>query len=182
MRLSKDCVLLNSYTRLKALHIFLPFFSCAKCLWRSKIRMQINFEFTKMRPDLQLSKNFLLSEFVRSVVAKNNNIHQQFTIECNVLANLIYLTNYLLQPLRDCVGPINITSGYRCEEVNAIVGGASLSQHLHGQAVDFVCKDFFKAVSFLKNKTFDQLIIYDSFIHVSLTTSFNRKQIIDKRS
>lgn len=144
--------------------------------------MQINFEFTRMKPDLQLSKNFLLSEFVRSASANRNNIHQQFTIELNVLVNIIYLTTNLLQPLRENVGPINITSGYRCQEVNAIVGGANSSQHLYGQAVDFVCKDFLKAISFIKNKTFDQLIIYDSFIHVSLTTSLNRNQIVDKRS
>ena len=135
-----------------------------------------------MKPDLQLSKNFLLSEFVRSATAKRNNIHQQFTIEINVLVNIIYLTRFLLQPLREIIGPINITSGYRCTEVNIIVGGSATSQHLYGQAVDFVCKDFLKAISFIKNKTFDQLIIYDSFIHVSLTTSHNRKQIIDKRT
>lgn len=144
--------------------------------------MQINFEFSKMKTDLQLSNNFLLSEFVRSATAIRNNIHQQFTIELNVLTNLVYLTSFLLQPLRDFVGPINITSGYRCAEVNVIVGGANSSQHLYGQAVDFVCKDFLKAISFIKNKTFDQLIIYDSFLHVSLTTSLNRKQVIDKRS
>lgn len=143
--------------------------------------MQFNFEFIIMKADLHLSKNFLLSEFVRSATAQNNNIHQQFTIELNVLTNLIYLTNSLLQPLRDFVGPVNITSGYRCTEVNDIIGGAKSSQHLYGQAVDFVCKDFLKAISFIKNKTFDQLIIYDSFIHVSLTTTFNRGQIIDKR-
>ena len=135
-----------------------------------------------MKPDLQLSNNFLLSEFLRSAAADNNNIHQQFTIEINVLTNLIYLTRFLLQPLREIIGPINITSGYRCTEVNIIVGGSATSQHLYGQAVDFVCKDFLKAISFIKNKTFDQLIIYDSFIHVSLTTSHNRKQIIDKRT
>ena len=144
--------------------------------------MQINFEFTKMKTDLQLSNNFLLSEFVRSATAKRKNIYQQFTIELNVLINIICLTNNLLQPLREIVGPINITSGYRCKEVNTIVGGANSSQHLYGQAVDFVCKDFLKAISFIKNKTFDQLIIYDSFIHVSLTTSLNRNQIIDKRT
>ena len=134
-----------------------------------------------MKADLHLSKNFLLSEFVRSATAQSNSIHQQFTIELNVLTNLIYLTDSLLQPLRDFVGPIYITSGYRCTEVNDIVGGAKSSQHLYGQAIDFVCKDFLKSVSFIKMKTFDQLIIYDSFIHVSLTTSFNRKQIIDDR-
>lgn len=144
--------------------------------------MQFNFEFIIMKVDLYLSKNFLLSEFVRSATAESNDVYQQFTIELNVLANLIYLTNSLLQPLRDFVGPINVTSGYRCTEVNAIIGGAKSSQHLYGQAVDFICFDFEKAILFIKNKSFDQLIIYDSFIHVSLTTSFNRKQIIDKRT
>ena len=135
-----------------------------------------------MKVDLHLSKNFWLSEFIRSASADNNNIHQQFEIELNVLTNLVYLTNSLLQPLRDFVGPINITSGYRCPEVNAIVGGSSSSQHLYGQAADFVCIDIPKAILFIKNKTFDQLIVYNTFIHVSITTSFNRKQIIDKRT
>lgn len=135
-----------------------------------------------MKVNLQISKNFRLSEFVRSSTAENNNIHQQYTVELNVLANLIYLTDFILQPLRDCVGPINVTSGYRCTEVNTIVGGTKSSQHLYGQAVDFICFDFEKAILFIKNKSFDQLIIYDSFIHVSLTTAFNRKQVIDKRT
>lgn len=161
---------------------FEHFSTCAKCLWRSETRMQINFEFTKMKPDLHLSKNFLLSEFVRSATAKNNNIHQQFTIELNVLTNLIFLTNILLQPLREFIGPVNITSGYRCEKVNTIIGGTRSSQHIYGQAVDFTCANLPKAILFIKNRTFDQLIIYDSFIHVSLTTSLNRKQVIDKRS
>lgn len=135
-----------------------------------------------MKTDLQLSKNFRLSEFIRSAAADNNNIHQQFTIELNVLTNLIYLIRTLLQPLREIIGPVNISSGYRCEKLNTIIGGAKLSQHLYGQAVDFICSDREKAILFLKSKTFDQLIIYDSFIHVSLTTSYNRKQIIDKRT
>lgn len=135
-----------------------------------------------MKIDLHLSKNFLLSEFLRSATAKSNNLYQQYTIEFNVLVNIIYLTNTLLQPLREFIGPVKITSGYRCEKVNTIIGGAKLSQHLCGQAVDFTCSDLGKAILFIKNKPFDQLIIYDSFIHVSLTTSFNRKQLIDKRT
>ena len=134
-----------------------------------------------MKTDLHLSNNFWLSEFIRSAAAEDNNLHQQYKIELNVMINIIYLTNVLMQPLREVVGPVSITSGYRCEKVNAIVGGSKSSQHLYGQAADFVCKDLAKAVLFIKNETFDQLIIYDSFLHVSLTTSHNRKQIIDKR-
>lgn len=164
-------------------YIFLlPFILHATHLWRAKNRIQIIFEFIIMKVDLQLSKNFRLSEFVRSATASNNNIHQQFIIDFNVLINLTYLANNLLQPLREIVGPINITSGYRCTEVNIIVGGSATSQHLYGQAVDFVCNDFSKAILFIKNRTFDQLIIYDTFIHVSLTTSNNRTQVIDSRT
>jgi uncharacterized protein YcbK (DUF882 family) len=35
--------------------------------------------------------------------------------------------------------PITITSGYRCQEHNASVGGAPLSQHLTGRAADIAC-------------------------------------------
>lgn len=36
--------------------------------------------------------------------------------------------------------PITITSGYRCQAYNKRVGGASKSQHLTGNAVDFQVK------------------------------------------
>ena len=47
-----------------------------------------------------------------------------------------------LQALRDLVGPIIITSGYRCYEHNKEVGGSEKSQHLVGKAVDIKIKDF----------------------------------------
>jgi len=36
------------------------------------------------------------------------------------------------------IGPINVTSGYRCDGLNRAVGGSPLSAHLAGRAVDFV--------------------------------------------
>lgn len=42
-----------------------------------------------------------------------------------------------LEELRRVIGrPIHITSGYRCPEHNAAVGGAPHSQHCQGAAVD----------------------------------------------
>jgi len=38
--------------------------------------------------------------------------------------------------------PLRITSGYRCEEHNAKVGGKSGSQHLIGHAADIDWRDF----------------------------------------
>ena len=36
---------------------------------------------------------------------------------------------------------IRITSGYRCEELNRLVGGSKSSAHLYGRAVDFEPRD-----------------------------------------
>ena len=47
------------------------------------------------------------------------------------------LVNRVLDPLREAWGaPIIVTSGYRCEELNARVGGAKRSYHLRGMAAD----------------------------------------------
>ena len=54
----------------------------------------------------------------------------------DVYINLQKLANQL-QALRNKIGkPIHITSGYRCEEYNERVGGATRSQHLIGKAAD----------------------------------------------
>lgn len=36
---------------------------------------------------------------------------------------------------------IQVTSGYRCEELNKVVGGVKTSLHIQGRAVDFVLSD-----------------------------------------
>lgn len=36
---------------------------------------------------------------------------------------------------------IQVTSGYRCEELNKIVGGVKTSLHIQGRAVDFIVSD-----------------------------------------
>lgn len=36
---------------------------------------------------------------------------------------------------------IQVTSGYRCEELNKVVGGVKTSLHMQGRAVDFVVSD-----------------------------------------
>ena len=51
--------------------------------------------------------------------------------------NLIALVENILDPLREAYGkPIIVTSGYRCEELNRLIGGSKTSQHRSGQAVD----------------------------------------------
>lgn len=46
----------------------------------------------------------------------------------------------LLQEFRNYVNkPFIVTSGYRCEKHNNLVGGSPTSKHLLGKAVDFFC-------------------------------------------
>ena len=51
--------------------------------------------------------------------------------------NIELLVSELLDPLREMWGsPIKINSGYRCPELNILVGGAACSQHMSGEAAD----------------------------------------------
>ena len=51
--------------------------------------------------------------------------------------NLVNLMTEVLDKLRSEWGsPIRVTSGYRCPELNAALGGAKNSQHLVGEAAD----------------------------------------------
>ena len=53
------------------------------------------------------------------------------------LSPVIKLVEFILDPLREAYGkPIVVTSGYRCDKLNTILGGAKTSQHRLGEAVD----------------------------------------------
>jgi len=85
--------------------------------------------------DFQISKNFKLSEFIESETAKRMNIDNTPSEE--IIENIKFLVTELLQPIRDRISyPFHINSGYRCKELNDIVGGSSNSAHLQGLAAD----------------------------------------------
>ena len=80
---------------------------------------------------MRLSPHFTLYELTRT----STNVPNKPTVE--VAVNLCRLCNELLEPARKKIGrPIVVTSGYRCERLNAIVGGVKNSRHLTGQAAD----------------------------------------------
>ena len=45
------------------------------------------------------------------------------------LRNLQILIRDVIQPMRDALGPIRITSGYRSPQLNRAIGGSRKSQH-----------------------------------------------------
>ena len=82
-------------------------------------------------------------------------------------------------------GPITVNSGYRCDKLNAAVGGVPTSQHRLGEAADITAgsslknKELFEKVRY-SNIQFDQLIDECGYawIHVSYREGRNRNQIL----
>ena len=129
---------------------------------------------------MRLSNNFKLEEFERSNTAGQLGIDN--TAPREAIDNLSRLFTLLLQPLRDYYNTkIFINSGYRSPDLNARIGGAPNSQHLRGQAADihFTGMDTLPDVLKKYGVSFDQLIIYPTFVHLSyVSVKENRKQII----
>lgn len=83
---------------------------------------------------MKLSKNFNLSEFVRSETATRQGI---LNIPSKTeIGRLKALCENILQPLRKEFGAIRINSGYRCPLLNSAVGSSSRSLHRLGCAAD----------------------------------------------
>ena len=69
---------------------------------------------------MRLSKNFVLSEITRSNTAKRLGISNEPTKKH--LESMQRLVSNLIQPMRNELGPIRITSGYRSPSLNRAIG------------------------------------------------------------
>ena len=137
-----------------------------------------------------MANYFTIQELCKSDTANKYKINN--TPSSTVTAHLLELVNFL-NPLREAWGSaICVTSGYRCPQLNKLVGGASSSVHKIGYAADLVPKngrmnEFKKFVkNYLKDKKFDQCIIEKNargseWIHIGLKNNWGlqRKQIFN---
>lgn len=92
-------------------------------------------------PEDHLSPHFTLAEFIASDTAAMRGIDN--TPDDAALEQLEGTAD-LMELVRARCGsnPVLISSGYRCPELNAAVGGASNSAHLYGCAADFTVPAF----------------------------------------
>jgi|LWDU01.1.fsa_nt_gi hypothetical protein len=141
----------------------------------------------------KISKNFSWKEYENSTTAKRNNIDNSVPEELKPAVSLLF--DKVVQPVREKFGPTRINSGYRCLELNTLIGSSNKSQHTKGEAVDLevIGTDNQLVAEWIYNNCdFDQLILefYDGtdpnsgWIHVSrkyqgdqrhssLTSSYN---------
>ena len=106
------------------------------------------------------------------------------------LAALKRLCVEALEPIRDVVGPLRVTSGYRSRAVNDAIRGSRTSAHMRGLAADV------QPVSMLLDEAFaaalrkmagglplDQLIYYvrppgKGWLHVGISVGAARREIL----
>ena len=104
----------------------------------------------------------------------------------NIIPFMKAVAEQCFEPLRKWYGkPIRINSFYRSPDLNALVKGASNSQHVKGQAIDIDAgskEENKKLFDYIKNNLkFDQVINeYDySWVHVSFNPGQNRNQYLE---
>ncbi|MBW4636929.1 MAG: hypothetical protein KME05_01620 [Gloeocapsa sp. UFS-A4-WI-NPMV-4B04] len=134
--------------------------------------------------NMSLTTNFQLKEFVVSSTADRLEIDN--TPIPGEIKNLRTLCKQILQPARDALGPLKITSGFRSAALNIAVGGSPTSAHRKGFAADIVpvnvgTKEL--AVWVKNNREFDQIILEfgtldnPNWIHLSAEPR-NRKEVL----
>jgi len=135
---------------------------------------------------MKLSKNFSRAEIEHSNTAKRLDISNEMSDKH--LENMQRVIDNLIQPMRDAIGPIRISSGYRSPKLNKAIGGSSRSQHSKGEALD---------LQFWEKGKMNNRVIYDwvlesgvefdqminefdfSWIHISLKSRENRNQVLE---
>lgn len=135
-------------------------------------------------------KYFTIEELCQSETAEKLKINNNPTEE--IIEHLELLIECLLDPIREAWGSaIIVNSGYRCEELNKVVGGSKTSVHKLGWSADIRPKNGkmkeFKEfiVEFIKTRIWDQCILEKSgnteWVHISLfnNSGKQRRQIFE---
>ena len=145
--------------------------------------------------EMNLSEHFELGELTKTKTGISNVPNEE---QVNNLKRLCGWLEKLRKRWNDLYGdgddPIIINSGFRSPEVNKAVGGATLSNHLTGCAVDIRCIGIEQAIRYatllldisdLNHEDFDELIIerkgYSYWIHFAVRPMENRRRTNFKR-
>lgn len=126
---------------------------------------------------------FTMDDLVRSKTATAQGINNQPSMEIKKELDVTVCKLNLISVYVHLKGAhILVTSGYRCERLNELIGGVKSSLHMQGRAVDFVVSDS-KArqdlCRFLKDPIIRtalgicEMIEYSTFLHVGFSRAFS---------
>jgi len=121
---------------------------------------------------MNLSKYFTWEEVTRSPTADRLGIDNSFPL---VLDTNIKHTAAKMDALRVILGtPVIVDSWYRCPALNSALKSKPTSEHLLGQAVDFISPDFGTPLEICQyllhyedNLNWNQLIYEHTWVHIS---------------
>ena len=142
----------------------------------------------KPETHIRLTDHFTLAEMLDSDKAVIKGYTEQFFPSAGVIQNLRLLCENVLEPLREQADrPVNVSSGYRCQRVNAQVGGSFTSQHMTGQAADFKVSGLTipQTIELIRalDLPFDQLINeFGRWVHVSYSARDRRQVMIASKN
>jgi uncharacterized protein YcbK (DUF882 family) len=130
---------------------------------------------------MNLSEHFKLSELTKTSYADYTRLNDHYAREN--ISKLQVLAKTILEPCRAICGPLIVTSGVRCPELNEKVKGVKTSQHCLCEAADVVPSKMNIEEAFLKIAASDipygQLILEcingSKWIHVSLGYPYRPK-------
>ena len=136
---------------------------------------------------MKLSKNFSLEELTKSDTAIRRGINNVPSED--VINNIQELVDNVLQPVRDRLGPVVVTSGYRSPELNTAIGGSKTSDHCLGMAADIEVLGIDNKITaeyIRDNLVFTQLILEfykdgvpdSGWVHVSFDPKDLKKQVL----
>lgn len=121
-----------------------------------------------------ISPHLALAEF--TVTQHRAFLSEQARPPPHVLMNAIRFARQVFEPARQIVGPLRVTSGWRCFGLNVAVGGSPTSAHVEGLAADVVptamrlieaCEEIARS-----EIQFDQLIFeHGRWLHLSAPPS-----------
>jgi hypothetical protein len=127
-----------------------------------------------------LSKSFTLEALTFSEIAERRGISNVPNDE--QIANLTELAQSL-ERVRDLVGELHISSGFRSPKLNTVIGGSVNSAHTQGYAADFTASGFGSPLDVCKaiegsGISYDQLILeggLSGWTHFSIAPSMRRE-------
>ena len=134
-------------------------------------------------------KHFSISELTSSATALREGIDNRPSKCAYHLLHV--LVQQLLDPIREAWGePIVVSSGYRCKELNTLIGGVKNSHHILGCAADIIAgnradhRKLFKMIQKMQQEgriKFTQLIWEGNgrWIHISYVPGDLRCQVIE---